>query len=87
MTDETAAIESLTQYQTVNSNSIIYDMFQGQLRSMVVCRNCDHYSKTFDPYLCLSLPVPIRLKLTIFIQAIFLDNERNSCVSVKINSY
>lgn len=77
ITDEAAAIESLANYQTVNSNSIVYDLFQGQLRSMVVCRNCDHYSKTFDPYLCLSLPVPVRLTLTIFIHAIFVDNERD----------
>ncbi len=48
---------------------------------MVVCRNCDHYSKTFDPYLCLSLPVPVRLTLTIFIHAIFVDNERDQSVS------
>ncbi|KAJ6216427.1 hypothetical protein RDWZM_007584 [Blomia tropicalis] len=77
LSDETAAIESLAKYQTINSSSIIYDLFQGQLRSMLVCRNCDHYSKTFDPYLCISLPVPIRLTLTIFIHAIFLDRRPN----------
>lgn len=72
-------MESLAQYQTLNSSSVIYELFQGQLRSMLTCRFCKNDSKTFDPYLCLSLPVPFRLKYTIFVRAIF--HETNSLVS------
>jgi ubiquitin carboxyl-terminal hydrolase 8 len=37
--------------------SILVDLFQGQLRSQVTCTVCDKVSKTFDPYLYMSLPV------------------------------
>ncbi|KPM02727.1 ubiquitin carboxyl-terminal hydrolase 15-like protein [Sarcoptes scabiei] len=72
--DERAAIEFLARCQKINSNSIIYDLFQSQLRSMIVCPNCGHSSKTFDPYMSLSLPVPIREKFTIFILVTFREN-------------
>jgi len=37
--------------------SILVDLFQGQLRSQVTCTACGKVSKTFDPYLYMSLPV------------------------------
>jgi len=37
--------------------SIIVDLFQGQLRSTVVCARCGHSSISFDPFMYLSVPV------------------------------
>mmetsp|Transcript_49180 Transcript_49180/g.77747 ORF Transcript_49180/g.77747 Transcript_49180/m.77747 type:complete len:524 (+) Transcript_49180:143-1714(+) len=37
--------------------SILVDLFQGQFRSIVTCTRCGKVSKTFDPYLYMSLPV------------------------------
>ncbi|CAK0894139.1 unnamed protein product, partial [Prorocentrum cordatum] len=37
--------------------SPIVDIFQGQLRSALACRECGFVSKTFDPFLHLSVPV------------------------------
>ncbi|RKP01268.1 hypothetical protein CXG81DRAFT_12204, partial [Caulochytrium protostelioides] len=42
------------------NNSIIVDLFQGQLKSSVKCTHCSNVSVTFDPYMFLSLPVPDR---------------------------
>lgn len=39
------------------NKSILVDLFQGQLRSLVTCNECGKVSKTFDPYLYMSLPV------------------------------
>lgn len=37
--------------------SVLIDLFQGQLRSQLTCGECGHRSKTFDPYLYVSLPI------------------------------
>jgi len=45
--------------------SIIVDLFQGQLKSKLVCPNCNHISITFDPFMYLSLPLPTEKETTI----------------------
>lgn len=40
------------------NDSIITDIFAGQLQSTVECLFCNHKSYTFDPFLDLSVPVP-----------------------------
>jgi ubiquitin carboxyl-terminal hydrolase 4/11/15 len=42
--------------------SIIVDLFQGQLKSKLVCPKCNHVSITFDPYMYLSLPLPTEVR-------------------------
>merc|ERR1712130_398229 len=42
------------------NKSIIVDLFQGQLKSKVVCPDCSNTSVTFDPFMFLSIPVPDR---------------------------
>uniref|UniRef100_A0A3Q2R2D5 ubiquitinyl hydrolase 1 n=1 Tax=Fundulus heteroclitus TaxID=8078 RepID=A0A3Q2R2D5_FUNHE len=41
-------------------DSIIVDIFSGQLRSSLHCSVCSHYSNTFDVFCDLSLPIPKR---------------------------
>jgi ubiquitin C-terminal hydrolase len=40
-----------------NSQSAIVDIFQGQLRSVLTCQECGYFSRKFDPFLHLSVPV------------------------------
>lgn len=40
-----------------NAMSPIVDIFRGQLRSLLTCQECGHFSRTFDPFLHLSVPV------------------------------
>ncbi|MFH4973487.1 hypothetical protein AB6A40_000196 [Gnathostoma spinigerum] len=40
-------------------NSIIVDLFTGQLRSSLSCSKCKDVSCRFDPFTCLQLPIPI----------------------------
>lgn len=42
--------------------SFLVDLFQGQLRSQLTCASCGYISKTFDPYLHMSLPVHDRMR-------------------------
>jgi len=42
----------------LRNQSIVVDMFQGQLKSQVVCPDCKSESITFDPFMFLSIPLP-----------------------------
>ncbi|KAG1459781.1 hypothetical protein G6F56_006087 [Rhizopus delemar] len=60
--DESQADEIADQfweYHKARNDSIIVDLFQGQLKSKVICNHCKKVSLTFDPFMHLSLPIPI----------------------------
>ncbi|SPR01712.1 unnamed protein product (mitochondrion) [Plasmodiophora brassicae] len=54
--DDVVAAESWRMHLARN-RSVVVDLFQGQLRSTVVCPVCDRVSVTFDPMMYLSLPL------------------------------
>lgn len=39
-------------------SSFIQELFQAQYRSSLTCPHCQKQSNTFDPFLCISLPIP-----------------------------
>ncbi|ESO97937.1 hypothetical protein LOTGIDRAFT_153048 [Lottia gigantea] len=43
----------------LRNQSIIVDLFHGQLKSQVRCQECSHISVRFDPFTTLSLPLPM----------------------------
>ncbi|KAI8889822.1 cysteine proteinase [Backusella circina FSU 941] len=47
------------EYHLSRNDSIIVDLFQGQFRSTLVCKGCHNVSVTFDPFMYLSLPLPV----------------------------
>lgn len=49
------------------NDSRLKDLFYGQFRSMVECLSCGARSKTFDPFLFLSLPLPTQESFVISI--------------------
>ncbi|KAI8098310.1 uncharacterized protein B0P05DRAFT_601403 [Gilbertella persicaria] len=49
-------------YHKARNDSIIVDLFQGQFKSKLVCEECRNVSVTFDPFMYLSLPLPIKKK-------------------------
>ncbi|KAI9024965.1 hypothetical protein CLU79DRAFT_718102 [Phycomyces nitens] len=61
MTDNEIA-ECSWKYHKARNDSIIVDLFQGQFKSRLVCNECDKVSVTFDPFMYLSLPLPIEKK-------------------------
>ncbi|XP_077109674.1 ubiquitin carboxyl-terminal hydrolase 43 [Ranitomeya variabilis] len=40
--------------------SFVQEHFQAQYRSSLTCPHCHKQSDTFDPFLCVSLPIPLR---------------------------
>lgn len=57
--DSQKAVESWKRYLR-SEDSMIVDVFVGQLRSSLHCTSCDHVSVTLDPFWDLSLPIPAR---------------------------
>ncbi|KAJ3861043.1 cysteine proteinase [Lentinula novae-zelandiae] len=55
------ARESWEGYKQRN-DSVIVDLFQGQYRSTLVCPECQKISITFDPFMYLTLPLPVQKK-------------------------
>ncbi|GAU93550.1 hypothetical protein RvY_05476 [Ramazzottius varieornatus] len=55
--DETASREAWERY-IARDNSVIVDLFHGQIRSTIQCPDCKKLSVTFDPVCYYSLPLP-----------------------------
>jgi len=51
----------------MRNQSIVVDLMYGQLKSTVICQDCNRNSITFDPFLTLSLPIPRQVKLRLFV--------------------
>eukprot|EP00698_Gefionella_okellyi_P008123 TRINITY_DN19_c0_g1_i1.p1 TRINITY_DN19_c0_g1~~TRINITY_DN19_c0_g1_i1.p1 ORF type:complete len:983 (+),score=196.58 TRINITY_DN19_c0_g1_i1:277-3225(+) len=56
--DAEVAAEAWSRYRQRN-RSIIVDLLQGQYKNTVVCPDCKHVSVKFDPFMYLTLPIPV----------------------------
>ena len=55
------------------NQSMITSTFSAQLHSTLRCHQCKKESKTFEPYLLLSLPIPQKIIKPVFITVVFLN--------------
>ena len=46
------------KYSLSRDSSVITDLFQGQLSSVITCKDCNYGSVSCDSFLCLNLPSP-----------------------------
>lgn len=86
--DEDVAAETLISHMKSN-NSFIQNLFQGQFRSAITCPSCNNRSCTFDPYVCVSLPLPQRESRPIYVTMVYRSSTRKSMVygvNVSINA-
>jgi ubiquitin carboxyl-terminal hydrolase 4/11/15 len=51
--------DRLWELHKSRNDSIIVDHFQGQYRSTLICPECSKVSITFDPFMYLTLPLPV----------------------------
>lgn len=66
------AKEAWKRHKSRNDSHIV-DLFQGQLKSTLVCPKCQRVSVTFDPFMYLSLPLPMKTTRSIKISVFPLD--------------
>ncbi|KAK1798960.1 hypothetical protein P4O66_007228 [Electrophorus voltai] len=52
-------------------HSFVQDHFQAQYRSSLTCPHCLKQSNTFDPFLCISLPIPLRQTRAVNVTVVF----------------
>ncbi|XP_047141245.1 ubiquitin carboxyl-terminal hydrolase 32 isoform X2 [Hydra vulgaris] len=72
--DDEVAYEAW-QNHIKRNQSIVVDLFQGQLKSQVRCLHCQHISVRFDPFIFLSLPLPLESLIHLQIP-VFLSNHK-----------
>ncbi|KAG2179868.1 hypothetical protein INT43_003654, partial [Umbelopsis isabellina] len=75
MPDEEVASKSWA-YHKARNDSVIVDLFQGQFKSRLICHECDKVSVTFDPFMYLSLPLPIEKKIKLQVSYVPYDPSR-----------
>uniref|UniRef100_A0A674MT76 ubiquitinyl hydrolase 1 n=1 Tax=Takifugu rubripes TaxID=31033 RepID=A0A674MT76_TAKRU len=57
--------------QPRDRHSFVQEHFQAQYRSSLTCPHCLKQSNTFDPFLCISLPIPLRQTRSMCVTLVF----------------
>ncbi|XP_037647827.1 ubiquitin carboxyl-terminal hydrolase 43 isoform X2 [Sebastes umbrosus] len=57
--------------QTRVQHSFVQEHFQAQYKSSLTCPHCKKQSNTFDPFLCISLPIPLRQTRSLCVILVF----------------
>ncbi|XP_053617515.1 ubiquitin carboxyl-terminal hydrolase 32 isoform X2 [Plodia interpunctella] len=83
--DQVVAAEAWEQY-TARNQSIITDLFYGQLKSKVRCDTCGHESVRFDAFNMLSLPLPMECYVRFEVRVMLLDGSVPVKYGVRVNS-
>ncbi|XP_064529576.1 ubiquitin carboxyl-terminal hydrolase 31 [Pseudopipra pipra] len=53
------------------SSTFVQELFQAQYRSSLTCPHCQKQSNTFDPFLCVSLPIPLPHTRPLFVTVVY----------------
>ncbi|KAJ6636569.1 Ubiquitin carboxyl-terminal hydrolase 32, partial [Pseudolycoriella hygida] len=83
--DSVVAHEAWAQHHARNQ-SIVIDLFYGQLKSKVSCLGCGRDSVRFDPFSLLSLPLPVENYTYCEVLVILLDGQEPTKYGVRLNS-
>lgn len=66
------------------TSSFVSRLFQGLHRSSLTCPYCGRHSNTFDPYLCVSLPLPQKCLRPVYVTVVTL-REATQVVTIGLN--
>uniref|UniRef100_A0A182PRW5 ubiquitinyl hydrolase 1 n=1 Tax=Anopheles epiroticus TaxID=199890 RepID=A0A182PRW5_9DIPT len=83
--DVIVAAEAWSQHHARNQ-SIIVDLFYGQLKSKVTCQGCGRDSVRFDPFSLLSLPLPVENYTYCEVLVMLLDGSVPVKYGLRLNS-
>ncbi|KAI1896197.1 hypothetical protein AGOR_G00092330 [Albula goreensis] len=53
------------------ASSFVQELFQAQYRSSLTCPHCQKQSNTFDPFLCISLPIPLPHTRPLYVTVVY----------------
>eukprot|EP00066_Takifugu_rubripes_P021405 XP_011610671.1 PREDICTED: ubiquitin carboxyl-terminal hydrolase 43 isoform X2 [Takifugu rubripes] len=66
-----SSFTSSSTSQPRDRHSFVQEHFQAQYRSSLTCPHCLKQSNTFDPFLCISLPIPLRQTRSMCVTLVF----------------
>ncbi|XP_053711782.1 ubiquitin carboxyl-terminal hydrolase 43-like [Synchiropus splendidus] len=69
--DTDSSPRSASAHQPKSRHSFVQEHFQAQYRSSLTCPHCLKQSNTFDPFLCISLPIPLRQTRPLCVTLVF----------------
>ncbi|KAG7487256.1 ubiquitin carboxyl-terminal hydrolase 43 [Solea senegalensis] len=69
--DESSSPTLASTQQPRGRHSFVQEHFQAQYRSSLTCPHCLKQSNTFDPFLCISLPIPLRQTRPLCVTLVF----------------
>ncbi|XP_029949838.1 ubiquitin carboxyl-terminal hydrolase 43a [Salarias fasciatus] len=69
--DSPASPGATSAQQPRGRHSFVQEHFQAQYRSSLTCPHCLKQSNTFDPFLCISLPIPLRQTRSMCVTLVF----------------
>ncbi|KAM5135356.1 ubiquitin carboxyl-terminal hydrolase 43 isoform 2-T2 [Mantella aurantiaca] len=73
---EQSSLSSSPSLQTDGGHSFVQEHFQAQYRSSLTCPHCHKQSDTFDPFLCVSLPIPLRQTRALNVTLVFQSKQQ-----------
>ncbi|XP_015116575.1 ubiquitin carboxyl-terminal hydrolase 31 [Diachasma alloeum] len=84
--DDIVAAETLANHVRCN-HSFVHEVFQAQFRSSLTCPRCNRQSNTFDPFLCVSIPVPQQQRqMNLFVNVLYTSQQpRQVRIGVSVN--
>ncbi|XP_078510809.1 ubiquitin carboxyl-terminal hydrolase 43 [Lissotriton helveticus] len=62
--------------QPAGGHSFVEEHFQAQYRSSLTCPHCHKQSNTFDPFLCVTLPIPLRQTRPLNVTLVFQSKQQ-----------
>ncbi|XP_075309255.1 ubiquitin carboxyl-terminal hydrolase 43 [Odontesthes bonariensis] len=69
--EEAAHPDPIQSQQPRVHHSFVQEHFQAQYKSSLTCPHCLKQSNTFDPFLCISLPIPLRQTRPLCVTLVF----------------
>ncbi|XP_001606702.2 ubiquitin carboxyl-terminal hydrolase 31 isoform X1 [Nasonia vitripennis] len=83
---ESVAEETFANHVRCNK-SFVHEVFQAQFRSSLTCPRCQMQSNTFDPFLCVSVPVPqSQRQMSLFVNVLYTSQQpRQVRIGVSVN--
>lgn len=69
--DEVLPPDPFQSQQPRIQHSFVQEHFQAQYKSSLTCPHCLKQSNTFDPFLCISLPIPLRQTRPVCVTLVF----------------
>uniref|UniRef100_A0AAV2KDT0 ubiquitinyl hydrolase 1 n=1 Tax=Knipowitschia caucasica TaxID=637954 RepID=A0AAV2KDT0_KNICA len=67
----------------LSAGSFVQELFQAQYKSSLTCPHCQKQSNTFDPFLCISLPIPLPHTRPLYVTVVY-QGKYSHCMRVGV---